>query len=202
MKILCSLQGNGELLKLAFRVRAGVRSAQRAETLMQGFKGGSLGGFEMIMDEKRCKDVELWRKCESGEEIIVSAMLGEFVCLEEGETSFPYKCLMKVFIRKPELSSILQFNCGVVSKGCDLSEFSIYHASCLPQSSYLNDSVYKGPLFSDLDPQLQATFKEYLIARGIGENLTNFLLLHLHKKETDQYVNWLGRLEAMISKDA
>ncbi|KAJ6741755.1 MITOCHONDRIAL GLYCOPROTEIN FAMILY PROTEIN [Salix viminalis] len=41
---------------------------------------------------------------------------------------------------------------------------------------------------SDLDSNLQDALKDYLIAKGIGEDLTNFLLFHLHKKELGQYL--------------
>ncbi|XP_058107796.1 uncharacterized protein LOC131251216 isoform X2 [Magnolia sinica] len=61
---------------------------------------------------------------------------------------------------------------------------------------------YKGPSFRSLDPELQKAFKEYLVARGITEELTNFLLLHLHKKELLQYVSWLHRLKTMVVTDA
>lgn len=53
---------------------------------------------------------------------------------------------------------------------------------------------------SSLDPQLQDALKEYLVSKGIGESLTNFLLLHLHKKEQVQYVNWLQKLESSVTK--
>lgn len=53
---------------------------------------------------------------------------------------------------------------------------------------------------SDLDPQLQDAFKDYFLSKGIGESLTNFLLLHLHKKEHGQYVNWLKKLESSVAK--
>jgi complement component 1 Q subcomponent-binding protein len=49
-----------------------------------------------------------------------------------------------------------------------------------------------------LDSDLQDALEGYLIAKGIGENLTNFLLLHLHKKELGQYVNWLQKLESLV----
>lgn len=56
------------------------------------------------------------------------------------------------------------------------------------------------PLCSSLDPNLQNALKEYLVAKGIGEDLTNFLALHLHEKEQRQYVSWLCKLEALMSK--
>ncbi|KOM40556.1 hypothetical protein LR48_Vigan04g075400 [Vigna angularis] len=47
-----------------------------------------------------------------------------------------------------------------------------------------------------LDNELQHALKEYLIVKGIGVSLTNFLLHYLHKREQEQYVNWLKKGEA------
>ena len=55
-------------------------------------------------------------------------------------------------------------------------------------------------MYSTLDPQLQDALKKYLVAKGVGESLTNFLILHLHKKEQGQYVNWLQKLESSVAK--
>ncbi|KAG4927842.1 hypothetical protein JHK85_054328 [Glycine max] len=49
---------------------------------------------------------------------------------------------------------------------------------------------------STLDDELQDALKEYLIAKGIGVSLTNFLLHYLHKREHEQYMNWLKKGEA------
>jgi len=51
-------------------------------------------------------------------------------------------------------------------------------------------------MWSTLDDELQDALKEYLIAKGIGVSLTNFLLHYLHKREQEQYVNWLKKGEA------
>ena len=51
-------------------------------------------------------------------------------------------------------------------------------------------------MWSTLDDELQDALKEYLIAKGIGVSLTNFLLHYLHKREHEQYMNWLKKGEA------
>lgn len=53
----------------------------------------------------------------------------------------------------------------------------------------------------DLDFKLQDGLKKYLEARGIGETLTNFLIFHLHKKEHNQYVNWLQKLKGLVEEE-
>jgi len=47
-----------------------------------------------------------------------------------------------------------------------------------------------------LDNELQHALKGYLIVKGIDISLTNFLLHYLHKREQEQYVNWLKKGEA------
>ncbi|KAL5728922.1 hypothetical protein ACHQM5_001945 [Ranunculus cassubicifolius] len=164
----------------------------------KGHKDGSLGNFELSWNGPRSIDVILRRKFDSGEEIAVSALLGAINYA--GEDSFPYKPLMKICIKKPDLSTLLQFDCVIENEGHGLSELLIKRACCLPSTNCFGESPYRGPVYSDLDPQLQAMFKEYLNDRGIGEDLVNFIILHLHRKDNDQYVNWLSRVEAMVSK--
>ncbi|KAG2683526.1 hypothetical protein I3760_10G034300 [Carya illinoinensis] len=164
----------------------------------QNNQSGSLGNFLVEWDSPQSQDVVLRKTCESGEEVAVSAVLGPATYGKE--SAFPREVLMKVCLKKPGLSSMLQFDCGVSYRGNDVSEFDIHNANYIPSSIRVNSSLYRGPLFSSLDPQLQDALKEYLVSRGIGENLTNFLLLHLHKKEQVQYVNWLHKLESLVAK--
>ncbi|KAK0596438.1 hypothetical protein LWI29_015706 [Acer saccharum] len=137
----------------------------------QSNQSGPLEGFEVEYDAPQSQDVVLRKKCESGEEVAVSALLGP-----------------ETFARE------------VVEKQVS-SEFYIQNAHYLQSSPCPRPTAYRGPIFCTLDPQLQESLEEYLLARGIGEKLTNFLLLHLHKKELDQYVNWLRTLVSFVEKD-
>lgn len=151
-------------------------------------------------DAPQSQDVVLRRRYGLGEEIAVSALLGPHQL--EGDNYLPREAFMKVCITKPSLSSVLQFDCSVFSRGVDGSEFDIRNAYYLKSPDSIGTSVYKGPLYSYLDPDLQKAFKEYLISRGITGDFTNFLLLHLHKKEQNQYVNWLHKLENAMANNA
>ncbi|GAB4851633.1 hypothetical protein Ancab_031035 [Ancistrocladus abbreviatus] len=166
-----------------------------SSNIYQNIQSGSLGGFTLDWDAPHSQDVVLRKKCESGEEVGVSALLGPESSEENG---YPRNVAMKVCINKPQLRSILQFDCGVWSRNYSNSYFTIHGAYFLPSSGSLSPSDYRGPLFSSLDPDLQDAFKKYLQARGIGESLTNFLLLHLHKKEQNQYVSWLQKIETIL----
>ncbi|KAF7814359.1 Mitochondrial acidic protein MAM33 [Senna tora] len=163
---------------------------------------GSLGDFLVDWDSPHSKDVVLRKRCNSGEEVAVSAVLGPPPTSERGG-KFPRDILMNVFIKKPTLSSMLQFNCQAFEESIDKSNFDIKTAYYLPSSSSstcLGSSIYRGPQFSELDPDLQDSIKQYLIAKGIGENLIMFLLHYLHKREQEQYVNWLRKGKSFVSE--
>ncbi|KAK7336526.1 hypothetical protein VNO77_17069 [Canavalia gladiata] len=169
-----------------------------ASNHFQNVQTGSLGEFAVDSDSSRSKDVVLRRKYDSGEEVAVSAILGP--PNYENDLVFPRDVFVKVCVKKPTLSSILQFDCQVYQQTDETSQFDIYNAYYLRSPTCLNPSIYKGPLFSELDTELQDALKEYLVAKGIGTNLTNFLLHYMHKREQEQYVNWLKKGEAFLEK--
>lgn len=160
---------------------------------------GDPGDFVVDWDAPESEDVLLRRKCESGEEVAVSALLGPQIYGREG--IFPREVLMKVCVKKPGFNSILQFDCGICSGTDSGSELHLHGAHYLPSPALLHRSVYRGPLFSTLDDNLQDKLKEYLVAKGIGRGLTDFLLLYLHRKEQNQYVSWLQKLESMLATE-
>ncbi|RDX83232.1 Mam33 [Mucuna pruriens] len=165
-----------------------------ASNHFQNAQRGSLGDFVVDLDSRSSQDVFLRRKFDSGEEVALSAILGP--PNYEKDLVFSRDVFMKVCVKKPALSSILQFDCEVREEPHKGSDFYIYNAYYLRSPTCLTPSIYRGPLFSTLDKELQHALKEYLIAKGIEVSLTNFLLHYLHKREQEQYLNWLKKGEA------
>ncbi|KAG5043317.1 Mitochondrial acidic protein mam33 [Glycine max] len=165
-----------------------------ASNHFQNAQSGSLGDFVVDPTSPNSKDVVLRRKFDSGEEVAISAILGPPNYVKD--LIFPRDAFMKVCVKKPALSFMVQFDCDVYEETDKGSDFDIYNAYYLKSSTCLSTSIYRGPLFRTLDYELQDALKEYLIAKGIGVSLTNFLLHYLHKREQEQYVNWLKKGEA------
>ena len=99
----------------------------------------------MDWDSQDSKDVILRKKCESGEELAISALLGDETFL--GDDCYPKEVDMKVCIKKTGLPSILQFDCKVLDQGQNKIDFHIQNAYYLKSPIDLSSSVYKGPLF-------------------------------------------------------
>lgn len=96
-------------------------------------------------DSLQSQDVLLRRKCRTGEEVVVSALLGSLTFRRE--CVFPREVLMKVCLNKPGQSSMLQFDCQISEKGSDGSDFNIHNAYYHKKSADINPSVYRGPIF-------------------------------------------------------
>uniref|UniRef100_A0A1J3DMR4 Mitochondrial acidic protein MAM33 n=1 Tax=Noccaea caerulescens TaxID=107243 RepID=A0A1J3DMR4_NOCCA len=169
----------------------------------QNVETGNIGDFKLEWDCSESKDIVLRRQFDSGEEVVVSALLEKEAIEDEEDTMFPRAALAKVCIRKPGLSSILQFDCLVTETGPRSSDFDIEGACFIRSatSSSAPSSTYGGHFFDTIDMELHGALREYLRSKGVSEGLANFLRCHLNKKEQDQYVNWLRRLESTISRD-
>ncbi|KAI4346861.1 hypothetical protein L6164_007725 [Bauhinia variegata] len=104
---------------------------------------GSSGDFRVDWDSPYTRDLVLQRKCKSGEEIAVSAIPSPGIVYE-----FPRKAFMKVCVKKPALSSILQFDCEAFGKDDDSgSDYKIRNAYYLQSPESLSPSIYRGPTF-------------------------------------------------------
>ena len=58
----------------------------------------------------------------------------------------------------------------------------------------LDDSLYTGPLFDELDDELQRQFTLYLEERGVNADLGAYLLRLVHDKEQREYMHWLEKV--------
>lgn len=67
----------------------------------------------MDWDSPKSQDIVLRKQFNSGEEVVVSALLLQKPIVEAEGTVFPREALAKVCIKKPGLSFILQFDCQV-----------------------------------------------------------------------------------------
>ncbi|KAJ0259380.1 hypothetical protein HA466_0057430 [Hirschfeldia incana] len=163
-----------------------------------GVETGKLGAFKLVSDSPGKRDIVLRRQFDSGEEVAVSALLQQEPIEDADDIAFPRGAMAKVCITKPRLSSVLQFDCRVSETGRGSSDFDIERAFYIRSLS--SSSPYGGDFFRELDPRLQDALKQYLTSKGISEGLTNFILCHLNKKEQEQYVEWLRKLESTVSQ--
>ncbi|KAL0453134.1 UNVERIFIED_CONTAM: hypothetical protein Slati_1291500, partial [Sesamum latifolium] len=111
----------------------------------QDDKVGSFGDFVLEWDSPQSQDVVLRKKCSSGEEVAVSALLSRDTF--QGDGSLPAEALLKICVKKPGLSSILKFDCVASNRGSSKPEFDIQNAHYISSSSRVDSSIYRGPLF-------------------------------------------------------
>ncbi|XP_002989311.2 uncharacterized protein At2g39795, mitochondrial [Selaginella moellendorffii] len=90
-----------------------------------------------------------------------------------------------------------------ISCTCSQGEIEIEKISYLDDESSKDDELaYTGPVFGELDENLQKQFTKYLEARGINEELCNFLVNYMPEKERQEYIRWLEKIEKFVKKEA
>lgn len=113
--------------------------------MAQNNETGSPGDFTLEWDAPNSQDIVLRRKYGTGEEIAISALLGPLEYTQE--TTYPRVVNMKVCIKKPGLSSLLQFNCEVTNRSYAGPDFNISSASYFKSLSSTGPRYYTSPLF-------------------------------------------------------
>ena len=63
-----------------------------------------------------------------------------------------------------------------------------------------DEDLYAGPVFHELDEELQDSFYTYLADRKVDQDLAFFVVAHSQNKEQKEYVNWLNKLVDFTSK--
>ncbi|KAF6263770.1 mitochondrial glycoprotein [Scenedesmus sp. NREL 46B-D3] len=91
----------------------------------------------------------------------------------------------------------LVFEC--VSDGTYLD---IRHVSLEPAEGNDSETVFTGPVFSELDNELQEAFRRYVAERGINEDMGEYLRHLMFDKEQEEYVHWLEGVKTFLGSSS
>jgi complement component 1 Q subcomponent-binding protein len=105
----------------------------------------------------------------------------------------------------------LHFEVSIQKKSGDKAVFSclathqqtkilhISFISAVAAKSGVDDTLYGGPRYEDLDPAVQGGFQQYLAERGIDDDMSFFIIQHSRYKEEAEYLNWLKTLNDFVN---
>ncbi|KAJ3127964.1 Mitochondrial acidic protein mam33 [Nowakowskiella sp. JEL0407] len=125
---------------------------------------------------------------------------------EESEPESPYAVNLTIIMEKKSAGH----DHGAIEVVATLQDSQIYidNVSFNSSSSLAVDTTaeadwqrrgkYGGPIFQDLDEDLQDLFQKYIEERGIDENFSNFIPSYLEYKEQKEYVSWLKNVEKFV----
>ncbi|KAG2495479.1 hypothetical protein HYH03_006424 [Edaphochlamys debaryana] len=88
---------------------------------------------------------------------------------------------------------VLLFECE-----SDGNSVNINHVSLEPKEGLGSESMYSGPVFDELDDNLQRQFGAYLEERGISADLGEYLRFLIYDKEQREYQSWLAQVEVFV----
>ncbi|QPG73293.1 hypothetical protein FOA43_000603 [Brettanomyces nanus] len=64
-----------------------------------------------------------------------------------------------------------------------------------PEAANARDLAYSGPAFNNLADELQESIEQFLVSRGIDNQLGEFILAYASVKENTEYISWLKDME-------
>lgn len=82
----------------------------------------------------------------------------------------------------------------------DGSYLEVFDVSLEPAEGEIDESVYTGPVYDELDEDLQLQLRQYLEQRGVTAELGGYLLRLVHDKEQREYMYWLERMDQFVKK--
>ncbi|KAI9291599.1 mitochondrial glycoprotein [Neoconidiobolus thromboides FSU 785] len=66
------------------------------------------------------------------------------------------------------------------------------------EAEWKRHALYGGPVFNDLEEDLQILFEKYLEERGISTDLALFIPNYIQFKEQKEYMNWLASVHDFV----
>lgn len=68
------------------------------------------------------------------------------------------------------------------------------------EADWKRNGLYGGPIFEELDEDLQSLFGKYLEERGFNPELADFIAEYIEYKEQIEYTRWLQGVADFVSK--
>ncbi|ABN65044.1 mitochondrial acidic matrix protein [Scheffersomyces stipitis CBS 6054] len=126
----------------------------------------------------------------------------------EAEALDSLLCNIKVLIEKPATNDGLfinlflqntenSFMIDFVNHQEDVKQF--LEEQILKKGEFIDKFKYQGPRFSDLDESVQTEFENYLAAKGIDDELADFIISYSEFKEENEYRSWLSSLTKFLN---
>ncbi|KAI8815071.1 mitochondrial glycoprotein [Cladochytrium replicatum] len=127
--------------------------------------------------------------------------------IEEGEESESFPVSLTILIEKAgsedrgALEIIATSEEGsIYIESVAYNKSSALAADTSAEGDWQRRGKYSGPIFTDIDEELQDLFHKYIEERGIDTGMSEFIPEYLEKKEQREYMNWLGSIKGFVAK--
>lgn len=124
---------------------------------------------------------------------------------DEEDESFSFPIPTTISIYKPNTAqSALQFHTTVQDGAFFIDQVNFYKdgakllADDTAEGDWVRAGRYSGPVFEDLDEDLQDSFHKVLEERGLNESVANFMMDYIEYKEQLEYMRWLKNVENFV----
>ncbi|KAI5970234.1 MAM33 [Candida margitis] len=99
---------------------------------------------------------------------------------------------LNLFLQNTESSFMIDF----VNVQEDVNSFI---SAVKNENEFIDKFKYQGPKFAELDESLQTEFENYLVAKGIDNELADFIVAFSDYKEESEYRTWLNAVSKFLN---
>ncbi|KAI5949296.1 MAM33 [Candida jiufengensis] len=99
---------------------------------------------------------------------------------------------LNLFLQNTESSFMIDF----VNVSNDVKQFL---SNITKDNEFIDKFNYQGPKFAELDESLQTEFENYLVAKGIDNELADFIVAFSDFKEENEYRGWLNDVSKFLN---
>ncbi|EDK46885.1 Mitochondrial acidic protein mam33 [Lodderomyces elongisporus] len=125
---------------------------------------------------------------------------------EEADSLDQLLCNVKVLVEKPDntglfFSLLLQntessIMIDFINVQKDVKQFI---KNVQEQNEFVDKFNYQGPKFAELDESLQTEFENYLLEKGVNNDLADFIVAYSDVKEEDEYRLWINEIGKFLN---
>lgn len=120
---------------------------------------------------------------------------------DESPESFPVN--LTILIEKAENKGALEIEAQIIDNSFYIENVSFGKSELINDPTAEGDwqrrNLYSGPVFNNLDEDLQEEFHKYLQERGFDEELAELVPSYIEYKEQKEYMSWLDRVSKFVS---
>ena len=165
------------------------------KSILSKFKLHEEDGNGVVKLEQKYKGetIEITFDCQDEEELDMSEEQMEQAAAVEGDEDEGAVADLDVGVN---FDVVITKKEGKMVVSCTASQsLAINQVRYVPNGKALEDTeMYGGPIFDQLDNELQDAFYAYMAERSVDEDLCFFILAHSGLKEQKEYVHWLNKM--------
>ncbi|XP_062086903.1 uncharacterized protein At2g39795, mitochondrial [Humulus lupulus] len=149
-------------------------------------------GEQWVSLKRKLEDEDIKIEATMFDGVVTSSKSGAPVV---GKDDVEFHISMIVNISKEGSGHMVEIMCSAWTEEIEIGSVSIRKQENVPAKPY------PGPVFKELDDELQNSLYDFLEARGINDQLAVFLHKYMKNKDKTEFIKWMETVKSFVEKN-